>query len=152
MKSPNDAGSRQTTSFAAMSTRPSQLYVLPFLALACLALGCNRTAPLTQDQAVAAAIDASDMSEPLAIVSSRAGIAGELWDGVRPSWAEYQVERGDADEYMERLRRPAWLVVLDGTYPRGPERLELVIDLESGDELFRHSPPFQPDQLFSGKQ
>ena len=135
-----------------MSKRWTGLYLLPLVALACLLVGCGPRTPLTEDQAVAAAIDASDMSEPLAIVSIRAGIAGELWDGVRPSWMDYQVERGDADEYMEQLRRPAWLVVLDGTYPRGPERLEIVIDRDTGRELFRHQPPFQPDQLFSGGQ
>ena len=131
-----------------MSTRSPRLYVIPLLALACLFVGCGPSTPLTEDQAVAAAIDASDMSEPIAIVSTRAGIAEELWDGVRPSWTG--TEGRALDDYMKKLRRPAWLVVLDGTYPRGPECLELVIDRDTGRELFRHSPPFQPDQLFSG--
>ena len=133
-----------------MSKRLSRLYVLPFLALACLFLGCGPSTPLTENQAIVAAIEASDMSEPLAIVSTRAGIAGELWDGVRPSWTG--TEGRALDDYMKKLRRPAWLVVLDGTYPRGPERLELVIDRDTGEELFRHPPPFQADQLFSGGQ
>ena len=132
-----------------MSKRWTGLCLLPLVALACLFLGCGPRTPLTEDQAVAAAIDASDMSEPLAIVSTRAGIAGELWDGVRPSWTGNEPS---LDDYMKKLRRPAWLVLLDGTYPRGPEQLELVIDRDTGEELFRHSPPFQPDQLFSGGQ
>ena len=102
-----------------MSTRSPRLYVIPLLALACLFVGCGPSTPLTEDQAVAAAIDASDMSEPIAIVSTRAGIAEELWDGVRPSWTG--TEGRALDDYMKKLRRPAWLVVLDGTYPRGPE-------------------------------
>ena len=102
------------------------------MALAIVGAACS--APLDEDDAIATAVEASELRDPISVVAVESGVAGNLNHGVPGSVAATDQQAIDAA--LERASRPAWRVVLTGVRASRTKCLEIIIDRDSGAVLY----------------
>jgi hypothetical protein len=100
------------------------------MALAIVGASCS--APLDEDDAIATAVEASELRQPISVVAVESGVSGELNHGVPGSYTSQQ----EVDAALERASRPAWRVVLTGVRASKTRCLEVIIDRDSGAVLY----------------
>ena len=100
------------------------------MALAIVGAACS--GPLDEDDAIATAVEASELRQPISVVGVEAGVAGELNRGVSGSYTDQQA----IDAALERASRPAWRVILTGVRASRTRCLEIIIDRDSGSVLY----------------
>jgi hypothetical protein len=100
------------------------------MALAIVGAACS--APLDEDDAIATAVEASELRQPINVVGVESGVAGDLNHGVPGSVTSQQ----EIDAARERASRPAWRVVLTGVRASRTRCLEIIIDRDSGAVLY----------------
>jgi hypothetical protein len=92
---------------------------------------------LDENAAIAAAVEASELRDPISLVVVESGRAGELNHGVPGSVAANHP--AEVSMALERSRRPAWRVVLTGVLASRTKCLEIIIDRDSGAVLYSTS-------------
>ena len=107
------------------------------MALAIVGAACS--APLDEDAAIAAAVEASELLDPISVVEVEAGEAGKLNHG--PPFSVMASDQQAIDRARERASRPAWRVVLTGVRASRTRCLEIIIDRDTGAVLYSTGDP-----------